>query len=326
MIPSILVLFLGAADVVDRVAAVVDDAPILLSDVQRRAAPEVARMTGTTDAAEIARRREAMQRRALEVLIDEELLQEQIKTGGGDITDEQVDAAIDDVKKQNNIPDDKAFEQALAHEDMTLKTYRESLRRDLEKRKLLNARVHSQAKVSDDDVRVAYDAEYAKAGGEPEVHARHILLTLPRDASPADDARVRGKAAELAQRIRAGADFQKLAHELSDGPSAAQGGDLGFFRKGVMVAEFEGAAFSLPVGAVSDPIRTQFGYHIIQVVERRQAPPPAFDTVKEQIRQRLQREQIDRLTSDYLASLRKDATIDIKVDSLRPQAAAQHAP
>jgi parvulin-like peptidyl-prolyl isomerase len=92
-----------------------------------------------------------------------------------------------------------------------------------------------------------------------------------------------------------------------------------------MVAEFENVAFSLPLNAISDPIRTQFGWHIIQIIDRRKAPPPALETVKEAIRQKLQREQIDRLTADYLAGLRKDAAIEYKMENLKPVAAQASA-
>ncbi len=310
-------------EVVDRVTAMVDDTPILLSEVEHRAEPELQRLAAENpDPQELAHRREAMLRQALQVLIDEQLLTEQLKESSIEVNDEQLDEAIADVKSRNGIPDDEAFVKALAHENLTMEAYRRQLRRELEKRKLLSSKVHSQIKVGDDDLRSEYDRTYVQVTGEQEVHARHILLQLKRDASPAEDAAMRQRAVEIVQRLRAGADFTKLAKELSDGPSASQGGDLGYFRRGVMVAEFENVAFSLPVGAVSDPVRTQFGWHVIQVLDRRKAPPPPLDTVKEQLRQKLQNEQAARLTQDYLTSLRKDAAIEIKMDSLKAPSSA----
>jgi peptidyl-prolyl cis-trans isomerase SurA len=263
-----------------------------------------------------------MLRQALQVLIDEQLLQGQLKESNVEISDQQLDEAIADVKTRNGIRDDETFVKALAHENLTMEAYRRQLRRQLEKQKLLNTKVRGQVKVGDDDLKAEYERTYVQVTGEQEVHARHILLQLKRDASAAEDSALRQRAQEITQRLRAGADFAKLARELSDGPSASQGGDLGYFRRGVMVAEFEKVAFSLPIGAVSDPVRTQFGWHVIQVIDRRKAPPPPFDTVKEELRQKLQRDQADRLTQDYLASLRKDAAIDIKIDSLKPQGPA----
>jgi len=309
---------LGEPELVDRVAATVDDAPILLSEVERRAAPEIQRMAAEgPDSQEQAHRRESMLRQALQTLIDEQLLQEQLK---------EIDAVIADVKRQNGIPDDDTLAKALEHEGLTMATYRRQLRRQLEKQKLLNTKIHSQIKVGDDDLRAEYERSYVQAPGEQEVHARHILLQLKRGALPAEDAAMRQRAQEIAQRIRGGADFGKLAKELSDGPSASQGGDLGYFKRGVMVAEFENVAFALPVGAVSDPIRTQYGWHVIQVIDRRKAPPVSFETVKEQIRQKLQKEQADHLTQDYLASLRKDAAVEIRIDSLKPPPSAAPTP
>lgn len=319
----ILVAQLGAPGLVDRVAAMVDDSPILLSEVEQRAEPEIQRLQAENpDPQELAHRRDAMLRQALQVLIDEQLLQGQLKESNVEISDQQLDEAIADVKTRNGIRDDETFVKALAHENLTMEAYRRQLRRQLEKQKLLNTKVRGQVKVGDDDLKAEYERTYVQVTGEQEVHARHILLQLKRDASAAEDSALRQRAQEITQRLRAGADFAKLARELSDGPSASQGGDLGYFRRGVMVAEFEKVAFSLPIGAVSDPVRTQFGWHVIQVIDRRKAPPPPFDTVKEELRQKLQRDQADRLTQDYLASLRKDAAIDIKIDSLKPQGPA----
>jgi peptidyl-prolyl cis-trans isomerase SurA len=306
----------------DRVAAVVNDSPILLSEVQARVEPDMMRRgPETEDPAEISRRRQDMMRAGLEVLINEKLLDEQLKGANIDIGDEQLQAAIDDVKRENHIPDDAAFAEALKREGYTLDSYKQKLKRDLAKMKLLNLKVHSQAKVTDNDVREAYGRTYLHQEGELEVHARHILVAVPKDAKPAEVDRAQARAQEISQRAKAGGDFAALARQLSDGPSAAQGGDLGWFRRGVMVPEFERAAFSLPVGAVSDPVRTQFGFHIIKVEDKRKAEPPPYDTVKEQLRQKLTQEQLDRLTKDYLSGLRKDATIEIRIDELRPRAA-----
>jgi peptidyl-prolyl cis-trans isomerase SurA len=316
-----------AGVIFDRVAAVVDETPILLSDVEHRAEPEVARMLSqNVETPEFARRRDDMLRAALQVLIDEQLLQEQLRDANAEVTDDQLDQAIEDVKRENNIPDDATFERALRQEGLNLASYRAQLKHELEKRKLLNAKVHSQAKVSDDDLQAAYEREYVQAGGEEEVRARHILISVKRDAPPAEDAAAHQKAIDIVQRLRAGADFAQLAKQLSDGPSASQGGDLGFFKRGVMVTEFENVAYALPKGGISDPVRTQFGWHVIQVLDRRKAPPPPLATVKEQLRQKLQKQQIERLTADYLAGLRKDAAIDIKIESLKPRPTTASAP
>jgi peptidyl-prolyl cis-trans isomerase SurA len=179
-----LAVSLSAPQLLDRVAATVNDVPILFSEVQRRAGPELARMAmQDVDAAEMTHRRDDMFRSALQVIIDEQLLQEQLREANAEITDEQIDQTIADVRKQNNIPDDAAFEKALNAEGLTLTSYREKLKRDLEQRKLLNIKVTSQAKVSDEDIKGQYERQYVQAGGEEEVHARHILLAMKNTRS-----------------------------------------------------------------------------------------------------------------------------------------------
>jgi len=121
------------------------------------------------------------------------------------------------------------------------------------------------------------------------------------------------KAAALADEARKpGVDFAELAKKKSEGPSAADGGDLGFFRRGVMVPEFERAAFNLPVGGVSDPIRTKFGWHVIKVEERRALAAKGFDDLKDQIRNKLLQQQLEKYTDQYVQELRAQAVVEEK--------------
>ena len=131
--------------------------------------------------------------------------------------------------------------------------------------------------VTDEAVKARYDQEYAGKTGEVEVHARHILV--------GDEATAKKIIAEL----KKGADFAALSKQYSKDPGAAQqGGDLGFFKKTDMVPEFSAVAFSLKDGEVSpQPVKTQFGWHVIQVTEHRTSQPPSFDQEKEELRQHM---------------------------------------
>ncbi len=130
--------------------------------------------------------------------------------------------------------------------------------------------------ITDDKLRAAYQAQYAKKTGQEEVHARHILL--PTEAQ-ADD---------VIKQLHGGADFSTLAKKLSKDPAAQSGGDLGWFKKGDMLPEFSNQAFSMKKGEISSkPVHTRYGWHVIQVLDTRVAPPPSFDSVKDQIRQGL---------------------------------------
>lgn len=116
-----------------------------------------------------------------------------------------------------------------------------------------------------------------------QVRARHILISVAADASEADSALALAEAISITQRLRAGEDFATLAAQYSDDTgSAQQGGDLGFFGRGQMVPEFEEAAFSLPIGQISEPVKSQFGYHIIEVTEQRAGDPSFSAWLQEQ--------------------------------------------
>lgn len=139
---------------------------------------------------------------------------------------------------------------------------------------------HLEGAVSEEEVRAAYDAEVAGFEGAEQYDASHILLESEEDALAAIEA------------IEGGADFAEVARERSTGPSGPRGGALGWFEAGQMVPPFQAAVEALEEGEVSDPVETQFGWHVIRLNGTRTAPPPAFEEAAEEIRSRLQSEAV----------------------------------
>ncbi|NQV45006.1 MAG: peptidylprolyl isomerase [Rhodospirillales bacterium] len=149
-------------------------------------------------------------------------------------------------------------------------------------------------KLTDAALQAHYDQWASGKQSDEEISARHILLTTEADAKDV--------IAELAK----GADFAELAKQRSTGPSGPGGGSLGYFGKGQMVPEFESAAFALKAGEYStDPVQTQFGFHVILVEDRRIAPVPALEDVAEELRNELRAD----IEGAYIGSLRDGATI-----------------
>ncbi len=315
LVPVLLVLLwsvTASAELVDRVAAVVNGDVIAFSEVQARAAPELARLN-TIEPAKRAEFRQQILKRALEMLIGEKLMEAQVKELNIDISDADVEVGIDDVKRQNNI-DGAQFEQLLLQEGYTMSAYRSFMKKQLARLRLVNLKVRSKVKISDEDLK----AEYAKVShdelADSEVHARHILVQLTGKSTDAEVEAARLKAVALADEAKKpGVDFIELAKKKSEGPSAPDGGDLGFFKRGVMVPEFERAAFSLPVGGVSAPIRTKFGWHVIKVEEKRALEPKPFEELKEQLREKLLRGQLEKFTDQYVQELRAAAVVEVKI-------------
>ena len=198
----------------------------------------------------------------------------------------------------------KAAEDKHVGDSPTFKTHLEIARKKLLMADLLTT-VGKQA-LTDEAMHKVYDDAVKQMGEEKEVRARHILIR----AAPGDDKA--SKAAEdkikaIIVRLKKGEDFEKVAKEVTEDPSGkANGGDLGYFTKDQMVPEFSEAAFKLNKGEISEPVKTQFGWHVIKVEDSRIKPPPTFDEVKPQIENYVTR----RAQAELVQKLRAEAKIE----------------
>jgi peptidyl-prolyl cis-trans isomerase C len=154
--------------------------------------------------------------------------------------------------------------------------------------------VEGKAATTDDAMKKVYEDASKQITGEQEVHARHILVETEDDAKA------------IAGELKKGADFAELAKKKSKDPGASDGGDLGFFTKDQMVPEFSTVAFALEPGKISDPVKSQFGWHIIKVEEKRARKAPEFEQVKAQIETYVTR----KAQADYVAKLRETAKVE----------------
>jgi len=179
-------------------------------------------------------------------------------------------------------------------------------------RLLMDALLGKEGKsaATEEAMKKVYDDAAKQIAGEQEVHARHILVETEDEAKQVED------------ELKKGADFAELAKKKSKDPGAADGGDLGFFTKEQMVPEFSNAAFALEPGKISDPVKSQFGWHIIKVEEKRSRKPPEFAQVKPQIETFVTR----KAQADYVAKLRDGAKIErFDLAAAKPDAAAPAA-
>lgn len=186
-----------------------------------------------------------------------------------------------------------------AHYDQHQAEYRVGEQRKLRYLLIDRDQLHAQAVIPASEVQAEYNRQIAAYQTPEQVRARHILFEIE-----GDEAAARKEAEDALAKIRAGADFAALATELSDDDgSKANGGDLNFFSRGQMVPEFENAAFALEPGEVSDIVRSQFGFHIIKVEEKRAAQTTPFETVREQIEDGLKWARADQQVAARAAEL-----------------------
>ena len=297
------------AEIKDRIAAVVNGQAITLSDLEERLAPELARVPpGPAGTAQ----RDKVIRQGLDQMIDERLVESEATSIGIEISDDEVTHLVEALAKQNNL-DMTQFRAALTQQGISYDTVRDSLKRQQLTLRLLQYKVKPR-KVTDEEVQAAY-ANMNKEG-DVEVRARDIYIAAPEQASKSQQETARLRAEAALRRVREGESFAKVARDLSEGPSAAEGGDLGYFGRGQMLPAIEDAAFSLQPGQVSGLLHTtgeHAGYHLVAVEDRRKVAAKPLAAVQEEIRNRLANDSILKEREHYLQQLRKTAQVDEKL-------------
>lgn len=290
----------------DEVAAKVNGVPISTLELNRSF---LAHVQVPYSAVQEDPRAKQVLHQILDSLIDRELLLQQAKSKKMTVTPQQVDTQMQQLAQR--FPTPEAFEQALAAQNFTMDTVKKDVEGQLLRQQLVKKEIVDKVQVSARDVQSFYDKNKDKYVEEEQIRARHILVRVPKEASAADDAKLKGKADEALKRAKKGEDFAALAKELSDDGSKQNGGDLGFFPRGRMVGPFEEAAFALQPSQISDVVRTQFGYHVIKVEERKTGRALPFAEAQEQVKEDLTREQTYERYQQYVSGLRSKAKVEV---------------
>jgi peptidyl-prolyl cis-trans isomerase SurA len=317
-LPLLALLAAAPADkpqIVDRVAALVNGEVVTLSELAERAGPALMKADQLPVGAERESAQTAALKRAFDDVVAERLLQSKAAELQLEATEAQVDEAVEDIKRRNSF-DDAALERALKEQGIDRATFRANVKREYDAFLVLQYQVRSKVKVSDDDLRNYYQSHPQEFGGEDEVKVRHIFLPMPEGATKAQEAKVEDQMNRVLQRLKTGEDFGAVAREVSKGPSAAEGGDLGWLRRGTIDKALEDTAFALQAGQLSQPVRAGPGLHLFKVEERRVAGEKSFEDAKEEIRAHLVDQQAGTYRQQLIAELRRDALIEAKLPEL----------
>lgn len=246
---------------------------------------------------------------ALNQLISSELLfQASQKLEIKDL-DKQAEEKLADIKKR--FPDPKDYARELQKIGVDEKSLLEATRRDLSIAYLVNTKIAPQITVSAEEIKKFYDQNPDKFRQDEQVRASHILIGVDSKAGIEVKPAARAKAEKLHKELVNGADFAKLAHDNSTCPSSKQGGDLGYFGKGKMVPQFEQAAFALQPGGLSDVVETNFGYHIIKLVDRKKAEEIPLSAARDKIEYYLRVQKTNAAIETFVGEARKNAKIDV---------------
>jgi peptidyl-prolyl cis-trans isomerase SurA len=298
--------------VVDRIVAVVNQEIITFSEIEKWSRP----FQKEIQAEDRLERRERIQevfRKVLDRIIEEKLIEQEAKKSGIKVTSKEIDVAVEEVKQQNKINQEE-LEKALATEGLTL----EAFKKDLEKRILRTKFVHSAVKVEqragEKELIEFFQKNVNQYWVNESYRPAHILFLIQQEATPEQIRGIRKKSQKVLEKIREGADFAKMAIEYSeDTSSRKEGGDLGYFKKGELLPTLEREAMKLQVGEVSDLIRTEVGFHILKLLDRKGGEPPPFEEIKEKVQADYYEKELEKAYQQFLSKLKEKSVIEIKL-------------
>jgi parvulin-like peptidyl-prolyl isomerase len=258
-------------------------------------------------------KRDEVMRGVLDQLVAYHLLVQESRARKIAVTDADVDAQMDKVRK--SFPTEEAFQKGIATQGLTLDRFKRQTRMSLEIEKVIESEVNSKVSVGDADVDTFYKQNVERFKEGESVHAAHILVAVPQTADAAQKQAAKAKAEEILKQAREpGADFAKLARETSQDPgSAPNGGDLGSFQKGQMTPNFEAAAFKLKTGAMSGVVETPFGYHIIKVLERKGPRTVPLAEVSSRVKDFLAQNERQARLEKFIEQVKTKTKIEILV-------------
>ncbi len=304
-----------AADVADRIVAVVNDEVITLVELNRAFEPYGRNIEANykgTDKENVLKQNKTL---LLQRLVDQILIEQESKKGGKGIAaikDEEVMAVVNDMLARNKVSMDDYLKK-LAAEGNNLEAVKKEIRGQMLRMRLLRMEVQSKIVITDEEIGAYYNKHLQEYEGKEAVYIKQILLPAPAGMDWKERQQIREQAISLRQRIIAGEQFEALAAQYSKGPAADQGGDIGFVEKGVILPVVEKAAFSLPKGQLSDVIESDLGFHIVAVMDKRGAGIKPLPQVRTEIKSKIEEEKLAKKYDEWIDGIRKKSFIDIRL-------------
>jgi peptidyl-prolyl cis-trans isomerase C len=289
-------------------AVTVNGINITEGEVDARLKPILERAARQMDPNSIEMYKKRLRPQAIEGMVMERLLDEQVTKAGITVNDEDVNKMINDMISQQGMTMD-SFKAMLQMRGQSFEQFTQQIKPRLSYEKLMEHQL-GKVDINDAEALAFYNENKADFNTSEEVQASHILIKISPTATAEEKAAARAKTEKLLKQVKEGGDFAALAMENSDDPgSKVKGGDLGFFAKGMMVKEFETVAFAMKPGQVSDIVETQFGYHIIKVTDHKDAGLTPFEKAKPEIIKELSNTKKNQLAGEYVNKLKAEAKI-----------------
>jgi len=295
----------------DRIVAVVNQEIITFSEVEKM----IGHLKGEIKIEDRLERKERIHeiaRKALEKLIEEKLIDQEVKRAGVRVTNKEIEGTIEEIKRRNAITHEE-LEKALAKDGITLEAYKKEIEKNLRRTKLINLFVKIDSNVGEKELKDFYKKNFDRYRTEETYRPGHILFVIPKEAKPEKVQEIRKRCQKVLEKIRAGEDFGEMALLYSEDASAKDRGDLGYFKKGELLPALEKETLRLKVGEVGDIVRTDFGFHIIKLLGRKGGEPPPFEEIKERVKADYYEREFEKAFKQFLTTLREKSVIEIKL-------------
>jgi len=306
---TILCLFIASslgAKVVNKTVATVDGEVILMSEYERRVKPVIEEyekfLTGPDKEIKIKELKEKI----LEQMIDEKILISEAKRKKVKVNNKEIQDGIGEIRKRFGTEEE--YNQELASQGLAEEEFRGQVKNQLMVMKLIDQEVKAKVVPStDSEIEDFYKQNESEMVEPEQMRVRHILIKVDEST---DKKEALKKIGEILKEVKKGkTSFAELAKKYSEGPSAPRGGDLGFFTRGQMVREFEEAAFALKVGEISNVVETEYGYHIIQCIEKKASEKKSLEEIRDYLRNFIFQKKMEERYEKWLRTLRDKVSI-----------------
>ena len=282
-----------------RIAAIVNDAVITDADV-------AAGMDEVRAEFEPGRDDALVRRAALQQLIQRRLILQEAARSGVTVSAAALDGRLDELRAR--FPSEDAFQQSLKDSGMTVERLKEQLREQLLAQQMIDRAVRAEITVSPQEIAQQAAAHPEEAPSGDRVHALHILIRVGDEHAAGEAKKL---IQDIARKAQEGADFSQLSRRYSEDAHRDAGGDMGWVAKGELMPELDSALFALSPGAVSPPIQTRLGYHLVKVLDRRTSASLSAKDAYQAVFQRIYQEKFERAFQQWITQLGRKAYIEI---------------
>jgi peptidyl-prolyl cis-trans isomerase SurA len=295
---------LGGAKILERLIARVNNEIITQHQYETELAEMRAKLSEQYSGAELDAQVREQSKNLLRDMIDESLMVQKAKDLDINV-DTDVVKELDEVRKRNNLATLEDLETAVEKTGQSYEDYKDQIKRNLLMREVIEREVGSRIQMSQVDARKYYEAHKEEFKSPGMVHLGQILIST--DKRKPEEAQKR--ADEALAELKAGQRFSEVAKKYSDGPSAEQGGDVGFLKEGTLAPSIAAVVAKLDVSEFSEPIETKYGYIILKVLERYSPGIPKFEEVEQRVNEVLYNQKMEPRLREFLTQLRRESYI-----------------